>query len=239
MLVGADNLVKWIKHNEFPWWKLYSGFSKSTLLASSGDDEKLTLDESLGKLEHVLSMISNGQYYIAIRPQASSTKNWIESKVEITDRGPMVAAAQVAMAGIGNLGAPTKSIEEQVREGIEKYQLEEKLKKLEADNLELKKQLSETSKDDPIPRLIGTLEPYLPMIMGAFLPKGAAPIAAVAGNKKEAKEPSADEEEKAIKALQDLQSVDENLSDTLTALAEFAKRNPEQYKTYIPLLKQM
>ncbi len=221
MIVGVNDLFEWIKLNDTRYWRLFT-YTKSSELGNSGNSENLTSQGSTERLSRLLDIHGSARYIIQINKAYSWNKGHLESTLEIIPKdGQPVNEATIS-------GISIESVNAQVKEGIDKFKVEQELKLLIEENKELKKENQEANPlEKRFDSILGIIEPYIPQIMG--FQKASVNVA---GFEKEIEAA----QEKVEKALTILNEIDPDLPQTLTKLASFAQRDPAKYNTYKNLL---
>jgi len=211
---------------QLPYWTVSDGRS---VIAFNDDEDSLSKSEEL--LQEVLDNVLDAYVIVKIseRPRKDLSKggntrsNFLEYKIQLK------AASQPGVRGIsGN----SNNVDE-LHQEIKKLRDELHKKELEVIKDNFQRQIDELKekKNDPM------TEMGMQVLSGLLIPKKTV---AVAGAEDEAVKTDFVEKQKRIKlALVKLSKVDPDLDQTMTLLAEFAVNNPDQYKSFIPMLKSM
>jgi YesN/AraC family two-component response regulator len=244
--MNINKATEWLQLHNNPYWRIEQGgkpVSKSNE-AEEGEKGKseLSLDESISFFMQNAELLPDGWYVLKARKNAKGTAGEMQFrfKIEIS-AGSSSTGHQVA--GIGSVEVLESKFAALIAAKMEaqdqKYQAMLKEQKHEFELQELKKELKEAKEEkgavgiDKIGEVIGQVNQmftnYRLMNVPSNPAKVAGPTAAVS---------PANSPEKVIEtALEDLHSVmGDDLPSKLAKLAEMAKANPEQFKTYLNML---
>lgn len=103
---------------------------------------------------------------------------------------------------------------------------------------DFKREIKEDDTAGKIKEYIGMLSPYIPGILSKI--PNAIPIPGIAGNEHEevvVEKINADQIKRLNTAVASLIKIDPDFVSTIEALAQFGHQSPEQYKSFIPMLK--
>lgn len=201
------------------------------------DDDKKTLldDHDSGHVQKAIDQLENflrdikGKY-IFVKCYATkdegkggsrSQKYWY--KIELNPTAETTTGSNQSVLGIGALQTYANEKAQLLGE-IEKLKYEKELQSIRTD---FDKKL-EDSQD----KTMQLLTAFAPMISGMFGNKLPTPVQGTVINGTEV-----DQKEKLKNALAKLRAVDADYIETLTQLAAFAEKNPEQYHSFKPMLK--
>ncbi len=243
-IVGKDNILKWVKQSDCPFWKIYPHNSGKNNFIASSDENNSSMTASLDRLSESLDMISTGRYTICAKKTPDQTKGFTEVSIEHTNESsvPVVIAGHGAAHGVGpmpNVGIMelmdqrmnARIAEMESRHKMER--LEEKIKDLEA----LNRELQESGFEKAAANVIKKLDPYIDPLLNHIYPvEGKAKIAAVGfgGNlskqvqTKNTTEMTPDEVKYTLPANPP-ESDDEATERAKIALQAWANKDPERF----------
>ncbi len=237
-IVGIDRILNWVADRGCPYWTLYDteGSSRRAIASNWDQDKekeaekKISMEEAQRSLKASLDLYDRGaRLYLWV---TSTQKNrsggfytWILLPDMFENKG----------SGISGIGQPVQSIftpeniQEQIKKGIEEYQLKKDLETYQ----EKIKGLEQEVKDlqpGAIERILTRIEPYLDnYILPAMFDKKTATTKAIGSNQTD-EQSVKDAQEKAEKALDILAENEPGLADILWKLAMLKKENPQKYE---------
>jgi hypothetical protein len=222
MLIGSDKVIEWVRQNNCPGWRIKSNEKGYTLL-NSDKDEKVTLEESLQKLQTSLQMLSAGSYFIEAWHDGLNQNSWYKTRFTLTEGG-------YAMQGF-QMNQPKQfdpdEMQTKINEGIEKYKATEELNRLKIENAELRAQL-----DSSTNRIVGRLEPYLGQILGTVFPQ-TANVSGIQNNN--SSEEMSAEQQRLEKSLENWSNKDADFAMLIDKISQLAQSDPNTYN----MAKQM
>lgn len=236
MFVKKDFIIQQIVNKDLVNCKVLASDGRSLLFEVDGNDTDAK--HCAGELEDFLAnQVEEGTYTVKLstRPKGKKAEggSWGEFTYKVKVGGGKTSNS---IGGIPD--AFSTEYRDLVAKNIELntkvVRLEEEAKRKEEMNA-LQKQIDKLKESDPF-------EKYAPVINGimGYLNRGnavagaAQEMAAVAG-------PQTKEEivAKINSAIKRMMKIDPNFPDTITALADFAEKDPERYKSFIPMLKAL
>lgn len=164
MIRGKENILSWFKSTNCNYWTIYRyGSTDGTkTVIESNRDESATADRAFAELNNALDLM-DGKYSMACTAMNKrTTRQDFHEDIEVS---------KMAMAGISGppvmQGLSKEEAFAMVQEGIKKFQTEERLKALEKENAELKKDLKAIEKEagNPLNRIISIAGPYIEKMM--------------------------------------------------------------------------
>lgn len=174
MIKGIDNIISWLEGADFPYWKIYPYNSgKNNYLFTAGDVDNMSMDGSLEKFRKALSLLETGRFTIVAKPKPEAAKSYSETTYEHEKTGtnPTVLPQVAQVSGISE-----NDVQRRIDEAVEKTLTRIRLENLEKENNELRKQVREASKEDPISGIFRRLDPYLDPIMQHVFPQNNTPL---------------------------------------------------------------
>lgn len=231
--VKKDYLYSLVEQKNLSSVSIYGSDGKTLMLEMDG--EQHTPTEVVNYISDFLeNQALEGVYVVKLRNKSKKEKSeggqWKEF-------GFRIQVGKQSSAINGTVGGAAQSFTTEHKALIEKnLELQTKLIRLEEEAKRkeeigaLQKQIDKLKEESP-------LDKYAPILMNIFGNKGAETaaaqnLAAVAGTPQE----NADKIKAAIKRIM---KVDANFSDTITKLADFAEKDPDKYKSFIPLLNTL
>ena len=121
MIIGDENIYRWIQQQRTPFWKLYRRGSDEIIAQhwyTKGDDtnQGKTVDEGVAALADTFSLLSPGVYHIRINSNPNDGKNDRESDINHTTE------TANGVAGVGTLDAtppePAMDIKAEIQKGV-------------------------------------------------------------------------------------------------------------------------
>lgn len=227
-IIGIDTLVNWVHERKCSFWKAYdSDVTKSrNAMGSNMEMEDPSIEDCERSLRSFVSKFDNLHCYI-----------WVTNSVKAANSGYYVWFTQPSRLGQNQNNSQISGIpagyvqEDKVHEMIQKALTEmttrQKIEQLEKENLELRKENKTLSTQETyIDRFIGTVTPYVPLIMksaGFDVSNVNQIIPSVAGSTESISKTQEDKDEKIAQALNKLDTMYPNLEDILEKLANTDK----------------
>jgi hypothetical protein len=225
LVVDPQFMVDQIKANDAQYWKLLSG---GKLITKQGQD--IGLDTSIAILEDALNNASGGIVEVVASDKPDGEKARGGKVVNYTYKIDLRNGAPVAVdSGIGGLGESSSEVWE-LKQRIRDMEWQQKL------DAAIEKASSPLNGIREHPAFMPAVMGLLNKFMG---PKQAIPVQGPAVNGTAQETHEIEQGEKLAAALHRLAAVDPNLPETMEMLADYAEKNPEQYKSFIPMLKNM
>jgi hypothetical protein len=264
MIRGKENLLKWVKQNDCPYWKIYPhGSSRNNFFANSSEEPNLSMTDSLERLESSLELLESGRYVITCKTSTTQTKGFHEIAFEHQNTFSPLANNN-AVSGPQVTGLLTmEMLNERLKEEREKVNMDWEMKRLKERNEDLEKKLKEAENngtDAALSGIIKRLDPYVDPVLNHFFPvEGKTKVAAVGFKDSEQNKsnnnnhttmqnqnftppttrPQDDEEasKRSQIALQAWADADpENFLAMVEKIASVAVNDPNTYKMYVPML---
>ena len=233
---NINTVLQIMQQKQISFFKVFDVTGKN--LSYVQDNEEITPAEAFNELKDYLQNLEPGIITLVFSEQSFKEKN----------KGGAAAATKnftfkVRVGNNSNLNQPTiNGLNEDYKELLKQnYELQNKIMLLEH-----QKQTDEATRklEEKIEGLKNedALEKYAPLLTGLFskfmTPAAAAATPAINGLEEE--QPSHPTKKQIIQnAINRLLKVDVNLAENLTLLADFAEKQPEKYKSFVPMLKMM
>ena len=219
-----------MKQLNTPYYSVFEPDGKTIL---SENDNDISPDEARDELDEILHNLE-GSVKVVLRLTSKKSRpaggalggSHIYSLRLSEDKRQSVGGMDNTIMGLMQQNFESKL------DAIKKdYEFREEMRSLKED---LKKNDNSTTS---LTEILEHLKPFLPMIMSKLGMIPASP--SIAGNEAEIIESEIDPVTitKLNEAIAQLMSIDENFVETIEILAKFAKSAPEQYKSFIPILK--
>ena len=229
---NINTVLQIMQQKQITFFKVFDVTGKN--LSYSQDNEEITPAEAFNELKDYIQNLEPGIITVVFSEQSFKEKN----------KGGAAAATKnftfkVRVGNNSNLNQPSiNGLNEDYKELLKQnYELQNKIMLLEH-----QKQTDEATRklEEKIEGLKNedALEKYAPLLTGLFskfMTPAAAATPAING---------LDEEQPTKKtiitnAINRLLKVDQNLHENLTLLADFAEKQPDKYKSFVPMLKMM
>jgi len=201
-------------------------------LLSENDDE-ISVEAAMDELDQILHNIE-GSVKVILRPTSKKSRA----------AGGALNGSHIYSLRLGE-EKQNKSINgmDNTIMGLMQQNYESKLDAIKKDYefreemRELKESLKSDNSTSSLNEIIEHLKPFLPMILNKLGMIG--PVPSIAGQEDDIIEETIDAATvtKLNESVAELMQIDENFVDTIQILAKFAKQAPEQYKSFIPILK--
>lgn len=252
MIRGIENILKWYKMQEMPYWRITTVNKENeggNYIADSGilsEDKDLARQQGYASFELALELLEPGQYKIITRNSPSQAKSLGMTIYKHGDIPQGVAAVgSVSHVPANNGGFVTKEDARQMAADAAdmallrfQYQIAlDKAATLEKRVTELQK---EVDGNDPISGIVKRLDPYIDPVMGHFFPKKqvmqATQIAAVgyAGNQNEVDLERSAKLKALLEKWQDLDQ--ENFVEIIEKVVNTAEKDTNTYTMYRSML---
>lgn len=236
-LTNIDDVIDFVKNNDAPYWTIRD---QSGNKIAEQQNEDVELPASIKMLHDVLSRYEDGGAKLCITHQKIHGNKGAAGAFKVWYHTPRAAA--------GVTGTETAGANKQVLDLIERIHHVEKsaLQREHERQLEdLKRELTRKEKQPSVTdRFVESLmsNPAIGSAIAGIIGKFAGAPAPIAGNASiqgHVDELPADQQTKIENAINTLLEVDADFANTITILADFAKRKPDQFRGFIPMLKSM
>ncbi len=237
-ITNIDDVIDFVKRNDSPYWTVRD---QSGNKIAEQQNEDVELPASIKLLNEVLMRYEEGGAKLCITHQKQHGNKGAAGAFKIWYTTPRIATG--ALAGVENAGGSKQVLDliERIHT-VEKSALEREHERRMED---LKRELTRKEKPPSVTdKLVETLlsNPAIGNAIAGILGKFAgapAPIAGHAAIQGHVDELPADQQTKIENAINTLLEVDADFANTITILADFAKRKPDSFRGFIPMLKSM
>jgi hypothetical protein len=163
MITGKENIVRFIRFNDTPFWRIRRS-EKTEPIADSGD-KPLTIDESVSRLEQFFQILGPGTYFIESWATEGQKKMWCKDTIQLLPDN----LKDAYVSGFNPQPAPQMDVTEAISRALTEYKTEVEMKGLREENDRLKKENTElqTGIESAFSRIFNKVEPYLGSIMGS------------------------------------------------------------------------
>jgi len=222
-IIGIERLINWFYDTNAVYWKAFdndrAGESRR-LVGSNFDVKDSTRDDAIRRLRSFLELYSpNGaRFYIWAVDKIGNTKGGAYTWFELP-----AMDANTQINGIGTVQPTTVDINAQIKEALEKYKAEERIRTLESELKETKKLVDNSA----LNRVAENIEPYIPHIISGMFPKANIPASVGTTKPNTSIE---NPEESMRNSLTILADKTEDLPILLEKLAQLAKEDPEKFE---------
>lgn len=227
-IVKLEHVYKMMRQNDCPFWRIADSVGMKSVVAEN--DEEQILENAIELLQTDLENIDDNNVYITISSHTKAQKGkGGRSYKQFDFKVNLHKSESAGMAGAG-AGGLLPMLLQQMKENSEL------MRKLELKNQEVENDKKIAALETQISGAGSTgWEMALPYL-DKFLSNGK-PVALAGGEDKDVEDKIFEKQQTIRKALARLAKVDKNLPDTLTALANYAEKNPDKYRSFIPFLK--
>lgn len=162
MITGKENIVQFIRFNQTPFWRIRRS-EKTEPIADSGDD-RLTLDESISRLNQFFQILGPGTYFIESWATEGQKKMWCKDTIQLLPDN----LRDAVVSGMNTNISPQVDVNEAISRALNDYKTEVELKGLREENARLKLEITsiQNNTETVISRIWPKVEPYVGMIMG-------------------------------------------------------------------------
>lgn len=175
MIIGKSKVIDWIRYNKTPYWRIKRTESEQHMATHSGNEENLTLEESIIRLNQAFGFIAPGQYFIEAWEKQGQTKQWNRDHFQILpDNQDYVGSAQLQQMMAQQ--QPSVNVQDEVEKALAKYKTEVELQELRKKVSELEKENKELQSgiENSMTKIYNRVEPYLGMLLNVKEPAGVA-----------------------------------------------------------------
>jgi hypothetical protein len=224
--VTREFMFQKMRDNKLPYFIVTDGRDEI-----SRNEDEASVEAAAAMLEDVLSNVMDSLVIVKLMEKTKKElgrggnirATVLEYKIQLRPTA--------AMRGIGGYG--NNMVDDLMRENSKlKDQLtDEKIERIKFENKKELEELRKEMNEKPNPMM----EMGMKALGHLF---GEPPVTQVAGAEDgHVKQADADRIKNIRAAIVRLSKVDPTLDDTLTALANFAEKNPDKYRSFIPLMK--
>lgn len=231
MVTTSINQILAIAQNkQIQFFKIFDATGKQ--LYYSQDDENTTPSEAFNELSDQLKNFDNGIVSVQLSEKSFKEKGQGGSVKGGSFYYKVRVGEKLTPAINGLMNEDVKTLMNEVAELRLKLMLQEQ----EHKNLEAQRKLEEKieglKNNDPFEKYAPTLMPIIAQMFGTGTPQ-IAPV--INGTDT----PTDDKKTIITKAVNRLLKIDPDFATNITLLADFGEKNPEKYKSFIPMLKIM
>lgn len=222
--VKKEFLIKKIEAEKLTCYEVTDGRAK---IAENQDCDSPT--QCIEELEEIFESVEDAIVVVKVSDRSKKLKakggppaNHYEYRIRLKES---------AASGIGGTNQTLMGMMNQIYD----LRLQLEKKELEKEKTELLKRLEKLEEDKGNPMMEKALT-----MLGTYLSGGQKATIGVAGTD----DPHPDEDQvkkqmKVRKALSRLNKIDPDLPDSLTLLADFAEKKPEEYRRFVPMIRSM
>jgi hypothetical protein len=214
MITGKENIIRFIRFNSTPFWRIRRS-EKTEPIADSGDD-RLTIDESITRLEQFFNILGPGTYFIESWQTEGQKKMWCKDTIQLLPDN----LKEAFVSGMNTGPSQQIDVSEAIARALTDYKTEVEIKNLREENARLQKENSDlqTGIESAFSRIFSKVEPYLGTIMGN---KEIASIGAV---------PASDPDQKRLEVAFELwQKNEPEVVRLVEKIAELANKDKSTY----------
>lgn len=218
--VKKEYILKVMEEQRLPYYAVTDGKD----LIGMNDDEP-NIDAAVRSLETLLDNVEDGFVVVKLSDASRKDKgakggrNYYNFEFKLNLKKPTEAG--IGSAGINSTILQLMEQNNNLLRKIEQQQNEQKIKELE-------RAIGEAKEDS------GGIEKWIPLLQSVM----SGTKVGIAGTEAAPIENAqVDKIEKIRAAITRLGRIDKNLPETLTLLAQFAEQKPEQYLSFIPIIK--
>jgi hypothetical protein len=232
MVTTSINQVLSIAQNkQIQFFKIFDATGKQ--LYYSQDDENITPSEAYNELNDQLKNFDNGIVSVQLSEKSFKEIGKGGSVKGFSSYFKVRTGQSLTPAINGLMNEDVKNLMNEVAELRLKLMLQEQ----EHKNLEAQRKLEEKIEglkdNDPFEKYAPTLMPIIAQMFGTGTPQ-------IQPNINGTETTSTDDKKTIItKAVNRLLKIDPDFAQNITLLADFGEKNPEKYKSFIPMLKIM
>lgn len=228
---NINQVLQVMQQKQICFFKVLDATGKN--LSYIQDDEEITPAEAYNELSDYLKNLESGIVTIVLSERSFKDKNkGGDIKTNNYQFKVRVGNNLNTPAAVSGLNEDYKELLKQNFELQNKIMLLEHQQKTDEITRKLEEKIEGLKNED-------VLEKYAPLLTGLFskfmtpAAEAAPAINGIDENQQTTKK------EIITKAINRLLKVDKDLSENLTLLADFAEKNPDKYKSFIPMLKVM
>ena len=233
--ININTVLQIMQQKQISFFKVFDVTGKN--LSYIQDNEEVTPAEAFNELKDYLQNLEPGIVTIIFSEQSFKEKNKggaAAATKNYTFKARVGNTTNLNQPAINGLNEDYKELLKQNYELQNKIMLLEHQKHTDEATRKLEEKIEGLKNED-------ALEKYAPLLTGLFarfMPGAETAAAAPAIN-------GLDEEQQPTKktiitnAINRLLKVDNNLAENLTLLADFAEKQPQKYKSFVPMLKMM
>jgi len=235
--VSLDYAKRLMRDHEVKYWKIKDSDNRSVL--GEFKDPESTLEQSIDMLENSIIEIQGKWINLELRSKSAKERgaggdirtNNYDLKVLLDSKG-----------GINGPGAQQNSNDGLIKTlmaEIQNMRVDMLRQQHSFETASLKAELAELKEGNPMMDQViaGLAKVFVP---GAQAPGNEIPLQPASPVQQVQHLAGVEEGKNRIQsALRTLASIDSNLKETLEALARFAKKNPDQYHSYVQMLKNL
>lgn len=176
MISGKQNILSWAEtkmQSGFPYFTLFHQGQSSSgqWVNKSPDDENYSAERAYNDLATALST-HVGKFTLCLNDKPGiSPKGMFKEDIQLSFEDKTAALLQPAVVN----GVSDDEVTRRIDAALVKYKTEQELAQLRAENAELKKKVEELEDEgnNPLSRIAGVIEPFIPHILNAQVAKVA------------------------------------------------------------------
>lgn len=221
MIIGSDKVIEWIRTNETPYWRIMNS-EKGGVIFTSKDDDTLTVDDSVARLQEALQMLGSNTYFMDAWYTGQNQNARFKTRFVLNGHN-----TQAVPGSIPNLSGmvPQNEVDSKIAKAIEELEQKREMTRLKEENNDLKQQV-----DNFWYRVFSRVEPYLdPAIKGLFPELKPA----ITGNSEQTKnigEMNGNEQQRLENAFESWGKQDADCITLVEKIAKLAETDPATYK---------
>lgn len=246
MIKGVDNLLKWYKMQNMPYWRITTVTKDSeggNFIAESGElpeDKYNALEQGYKLLSEAVELLENGSYKIIVRNTATQAKSlatiiYKHGDTAVSGANPSTPNYQ---SNLITREDAQKMAHDAMEYALVKFQYDLAIKKIADLERELRLKQNE---DSPISGVVKRIEPFIEPMMNHLFPKPSVmqptKIAAVGYNTEQAQEFDLAKTQKLKDLIERWQEIDnDHFVEVIEKIVTTAESDKNSYDMYRKML---
>lgn len=168
MIVGKENILKFIRDSKTPYWKIRRA-GTTEIIAESDDSSSLSVEDSLIRFQNYLDLLSSGNYSLETWETAGQKKERLKVAFQLTGNAPAMSGANPP---VNFPTVPAIDVQAEIQRALAEERQKNRIETLEKEKAALEAKCRELQNiiDSSETRIKNRLEPFIPQLMGVIFP---------------------------------------------------------------------
>jgi hypothetical protein len=169
MIVGKENILKYIRDSNTPYWKIRRA-GTTDIIAESDDSSSLSVEDSLVRFQNYLDLLSSGNYFLETWETAGQKKERLKVAFQLTGNAPAMSGANPP---VNFPTIPAIDVQAEIQRALAEERQKNRIETLEKEKaaLEAKCRELETELNSFGHRVFNRIEGVLGPVLNEFYPK--------------------------------------------------------------------
>lgn len=168
MIVGKENIIKFIRDSKTPYWKIRRG-GTTEIIAESEESPSLSVEDSLIRFQIYIDLLSSGNYSLEAWETAGQKKERLKVAFQLTGNGSAISGPNPP---VNTHTVSAIDVQAEIKRALSEERQKNRIETLEKEKQALEAKCRELQSiiDSSETRIKNRIEPFIPHLMGIIFP---------------------------------------------------------------------